>query len=633
MSKIFLILVSFATLSYAEAFAQSNTSFQVASRLFQQQRYEEALPILVSIHRQEPQVFEFLNLLVECHMQLKQYDDAENSLKNSLKNNVNQGSTNLLLAKLYHIKGDTATAYSVWDNNLKLYSNDMSLFYKTGKAMVELKEFDRAVEILLMAREIFDNDNLFMMDLPNIYMQAGKYPEAISEWLNNIENNTNIVDIFKRNLISYNDPLLFEDSIAEIEYKLREIPINHPTYRIFFDLQIWLLFENKLYKRAFAAALKYEKSTIEFNFTLIYVGHKLLDNQQFELSLEAFTLYRDSDDIEIKMMAYDNMAEVYARWAKHLEDYNLSSKDKIHLLYSESITVLDTLIEFYSNYREIKSIYLRKAELSFDQLYDLKSAKDAVTLFKTKPYTEGTAQAHYLDGRIFLAENKYVEARIEFTRSNRLARTGSLAEKTRYFLALTDFYSGDFEFATIQLKTLSRKNTSYYANDALKLRLWLQEGASIDTLGTQMQIFADAIKSLNKNPFEFDDSILLDYIDRYPNTTFKDDVLLAIATHIDEFSPRYISYLNEFLDFDFPSPLRENLLWLRAIKFEYLNIKISSINLADANNNGEDCNFSTEYDNDKMIRSTREFYEELILEYPNGFYAPYARRKLIELPS
>ena len=97
-----------------EIFAQTNSSYQVANRLFQQQRYEEALPILTSIHRQEPQIFEFLNLLVECHLQLKQYDIAEDIIKKSLQNGVNVGFTNILLGELYYIEGDTTKAFSVW---------------------------------------------------------------------------------------------------------------------------------------------------------------------------------------------------------------------------------------------------------------------------------------------------------------------------------------------------------------------------------------------------------------------------------------------------------------------------------------------------------------------------------------
>ena len=59
LTKLFLFLIFLLPSFGIEIFAQTNSSYQVANRLFQQQRYEEALPILTSIHQQEPQIFEF----------------------------------------------------------------------------------------------------------------------------------------------------------------------------------------------------------------------------------------------------------------------------------------------------------------------------------------------------------------------------------------------------------------------------------------------------------------------------------------------------------------------------------------------------------------------------------------------
>jgi tetratricopeptide (TPR) repeat protein len=632
-SLILSLLVLISSFILEEVVAQTNSSFQVATRLIQQQRYDDALPILTSLHRQDPQVFVFLDRLVECHIQLKEYNTAKSLLESSIANGFNVGSTNILLGELYHLEGDTARAFEIWDSNLVLFPNQTQLYYNTANMMTERREFDRAIEVFLKGREVFQNDVLFLMDVPNVYMQAGRYQEAISEWLLIIEQIPEQANVFRRNLIRYNDPLLFEDSIAEIEFKLREMNVSDANYDTFFDLQNWLLFENNLFRRAFSAAMRYERATVDFNYKLDLVGRQLVENNQFELALDAFAFYRDNARTDVKMMAYEKMADVNARWAKYLEDYNLGSKNQIRQLYTESIAILDTLIDDYNYYRRIDQIYLRKAELSLDQVYDLEEAKRAVELFKMIPNKSGTAQAHYLDGRLYLAESEYKLARIELTRSNRLAGTGQLAEKTRYFLALTDFYAGDFEFAKIQLKTLGRRNTSFYANDALKLRLWLQEGTTIDTTGIEMTLFAAGIKELKTNSIDFNDNILLDFIDRYPNSPFIDDVLLAIAENSDELSPRYIASLNDFIDSYNPSPIRENLLWMRAINSEVTgNWTITLRSNTDADGSIENCFFSGNCEEETILITSRELYENLIIEFPDGFYAPYARKKLIELP-
>ena len=139
LSKLFLLLILLSPSFGIEILAQINSSYQIANNLFQQQRYEEALPILTSIHRQEPQIFEFLNLLVECHLQLKQYNIAKDIIKKSLQNGVNVGFTNILLGELYYIEGDTTKAFSVWENNLRLSSKNMSVYHNTAKSMAKLK--------------------------------------------------------------------------------------------------------------------------------------------------------------------------------------------------------------------------------------------------------------------------------------------------------------------------------------------------------------------------------------------------------------------------------------------------------------------------------------------------------------
>lgn len=486
----------------------------------------------------------------------------------------------------------------------------MQLYYNTANILTERREFDRAIEIFQRGREVFRNDDLFLMDIPNVYMQAGNYQRAISEWLILIEKIPDQANVFRRNLIRYNDPLLFDDSIAEIEFKLREMNVTDVNYRTFFDLQNWLLLENKLYRRAFAAALRYERSTLDFNYTLDLVGRQLAENNQFELALDAFAYYRDNANNEVKMMAYEKMADVNARWAKYLVDYNLGDKNQIRQLYTNSIAILDTIIDDYSYYRRIDQIYLRKAELSFDQIYDLAEAKRAVESFKMMPNKSGTAQAHYLDGRLHLAENEFTMARIELTRSNRLAGTGELAEKTRYFLALTDFYSGDFEFANIQLKTLSRRNTSFYANDALSLRLWVQKGLTVDTTGAQLQEFADAHFALYTGNEEKAEQIFLSILGSSEPNPLKEDALIYLSKSATT-TESYNEIITNFITSTPTTTFLEQLLWLKAQAIE-----------------GQLAQDGFNADNHERLLDT---YLRIIEEFPAGFYAPYVRLKLNDL--
>lgn len=631
LSFLFLFVLMSSLLTI-EVQAQTNSSFQIANRLMQQQRYEDALAILQDLHQSQPDVFIFLDQLVECHIQLKNYDRGLELVNNAISMGQHSGLAQVIAGEIYHLKGDTAKAFELWKSNLEQFARQLQLYVNTANTMVERRAFDQAIEVYEQARVVFNNEQLFMGDIPNVYMQAGKYQEAIAEWLKLIEINTQQSNNFRRLLLRYNDPLLFDDSIAEVEFKLRELPLNHEAYSTFYQLQIWLLLENKLYRRAYASALNYEQRTSSFNYALYNVGRQLAENNEFDLSLRAFNFYKNAGSGEVKWRAYEKKAEVYARWAKYLDENNLDFSDKSDSLYQQAVSTLDTMITEANTYSRIDKVYLMKAELSLDHVHDLSEAKSALSRIRQLPNMEETAEVKYVQGRIYLAEQEFVQARIAFTRSNKIAGTGDLAEKTRYFLALTDFYASDFEYANIQLKSLGRQNTSYYANDALTLRLWVQEGTAMDSSGAELTAFARAIEALRNGDEEIGIQYLFDFVESNPSSPLIDDVLVKLSEYSIFDSIPFSEILNTYLNGYAPSPLKEELLWIQARNAEEwggIPIPPDGMSYQEASQ----CLLTSGCNTEVEIIPVAELYESLILDYPQGFYAPFARKRLAQLPS
>ncbi|MFV1884260.1 MAG: tetratricopeptide repeat protein [Balneola sp.] len=597
--------------------AQSNNEFQIANRLIQQQRYEDALPILEQIHSQNPEIFLFFERLVECHIQLKAYETALNLVERNITFNRNVPESNILSGQLHHLTGDTTKAYTIWEQNLLRYPNQLQLYLNTANAMMDRREYAKAIEVYRKGRVVFNNAQLFMSDIPNAYMQAGEYENAIGEWLNLVRQNPQQSSGIQRMLLRYNDPILYDIAILELGDSLDEMNLNDPSYSAFYELQIWLLLENKLYRRAFSSAKEFEERTSNYNFTLFNVGRKLTENNEFELALSAFDYYSENSFGEIKWRSEEEKVNVYTQWAKYLDDYSLDFENKREQFFTSASEILDELISQTQTYSRLDQVYLKKAELTLDFIFDLEAAKEVTKRLKSLPNMYDTPEASYLDGRIYLAQKEYTSARIALTRSNKKAEVGDLAEKTRYFLALTDFYAGDFEFAKIQLKTLGRQNTSYYANDALELRLWVQEGLAADTTGSYLTEFADAhFNSKTGNEDRARQQFLAIANSETP-TPFKDDSFVLLSKISDANSVEFLSSLSGFLGNSTSTSIKERLLWERA--------KASDEALTLLQNGAE-------LSHDVVLENVIQNYEELILEYPQGFYAPFARKRLNELP-
>ncbi|MFD2533060.1 tetratricopeptide repeat protein [Gracilimonas halophila] len=625
-----LLIGAFAVLIFTTAaFAQNSRQFQLAVQLMQQQEYAEALPILLKLNEDNPEIYPIADRLIDCYIQLKQYDEALEITHQYAENNELARQVTVRTGELYHYKGEEERALEIWETNLEENPNDLQLYMNTARVMTTRREYLSAVDIYKQARVQFQNNRIFFGDIANAYMQAGEYELAIEEWLALLEDSPGQISFIQRSLLRYNDPILYDITIVELNDRLADMSVSAPLFQTFYQLQVWLLQENKLYRRALATAKEYEDRTNSFNYSLFNLGRQLIRNNEFELAQQAFTYYTDNAYGEVKWRGLEELSNTYSSWAKFIDDYNLDFSNQKDSLYQLATVMLDSIEQETNIYSGMERVQLKRAELALDHVFDLDKAEAALRKLKSIPGSAETPEASYIEGRIYLSKKEYAQARINLTRANKKADIGEIAERSRYFLALTDFYSGDYEFANIQLKSLGRNNTSYYANDAIELRLWLQEGQSADTTGENLERFADAVFKFNNGASKESTQLFLSLINDPAVYTMKDDAILFYvrSTHIPD--TQKLIQLSNFLAINTNTPIMEKLMWEQAKLAEQVNINIAIQECE----NSEDCFFdnSSGGSGSKTYVSAREIYEELILKYPQGFYAPYARERLTKL--
>lgn len=601
-------------------FAQISNNFQLANRFMQQQNYEKALPLFKKLVSENPTEYFFFERYMQCYIELKQYDQALDAYE-ELNPSIKLGpQAKVIKAQLFYFKEDTAQAFTIWNSNIDENPKNLQIYINTANVLSNMKEFDKSVAILREARVVFQNSQLFFNEISTTLLQAGNYEGAVQEWISWLTVQPDQISNIQRLLLRFNDPFLNDITILELEDALQKMAVSNPAYSSLFRFQVWLLQENKLYRRALASAKAFEESTNNFNYSLFQLGRSLRANKEFELAEQAFSYYIEKAQGNVKWQSRQELATVYSEWAKQLDDYNIGVHQQKDSLYKKSLTQLNTILGETSSYRNINKVLLMKSEIVLDHLHDLQQANEVLAILNNLSKDTETAEEFYIEGRIHIANKKYREARIALTKSNKLAELGELAEKTRYFLALTDFFSGDFEFATIQLKTLGRQNTSYYANDALELRLWIQEGLNADSTGALLEPFAKAVFESITGDYMASKEILLEMINSDPNSPLYDELLVLISENptvdISKSLDLYIAHLNS----NAISSNKERLMWERA-KYADLTIKRMKVD--------------KEYQpmNEISVSTVTQYYEELILEYPQGFYAPYARTRLKELTS
>ncbi len=638
--KKYILLLFFVGLLPQLGLGQIDDDYFTADRLLQQQEYEEAAEKFYELHQEHPDTYIFLDKLIEALINLKKYDEAISITQQAYDYNPSQPQSLISLGEIYHVSGDTEKAFEVWNEVLDNHSHSQQVHLNVARAMKERRAYDQAAEVYKEAREISPSSNIITPELADAYLQAGNYEKAIQEYLELVNNNPDRLNFVQRRLMRFQDDNIYDVAILEISDFLNELSMSHPSHHNLQQLEIWLLMERKLFKRALVTAKNFETRSSEITYSLYNLGSQLLAEQEFGLAEEAYSFYIDSGVASLKNRSKEELAKVYIKWAEYLEDYNLHLSSKRNELYHKALSTLESLHQENPYYRRMDQVLIMLSEISLDVLHEPQKASAYLDELNKSDDPVQIAQKAYIEGRLHLYKEDYTRARMTFSKSNKQERIGDLAEKTRYYMALCDFYAGDYEFAKIQLNALERQNTSYYANNAVRIRLWIQEGLQADSTGAALQPFAKAVEHFSRGEDQLGINILHTLFEEDRYNPLIDEALLELSAHKNSKNALFVyRAVSTFLKQQGQaSPLYERLLWERArlgdqfVTNEEIDMALSQEEISDSLDTTEEQLFK---DSTNAIPTNVEevvpLYEEILLNFPNGFYSSYARERIQEL--
>jgi tetratricopeptide (TPR) repeat protein len=608
----------------------------------QQEYYEQALPILQELHRENPGTFTFYDQLTKCLINLKNYDEAIEVSKAAIESGSNVTRKQLRLAEIYHLSGSTDEAMELWQRIIDENPRQIQVYHSVASSMSDRREYDRAIEVYQEAREVFENGSLFTNEIANAFMQSGQFEKAVNEYYAIITETPQQMGFVQQRFLRMRNDELYSIAALELEDYLLELNMEHPSYGQLYQLLSWLLLETQDYRRAFAFARRFESQTEQTNYSLYSLGNRLRSAREYEIAADAYSYYIDSGTGPVTR-AMEEKATTFVLWARYLEQQGIGSFRQVERLYEEAYSLNESIAETSPNYNRIERVYTSLIDLSLDHFKDIEKADLWYDRLLSITGRESSAEPYtlYSEGRIALFNEDYTTARQALTRADRATENSNLSEKSRYYLSLSDFFAGDFEFAQVQLSSLERRNTSFFANNAIKLGMWIKNGLRMDSTGTELRTFSNALRMLHTGRYESavtaSDSLL-----NRPSHPFTDDLILEFAGELPaQFQPFVLTRLQQQVTTNQNSPKRERLMWERAEIADQLLTASSltedgSPDLSFFNPDSSSFEFLSDeqlltYGGETILLnrdSVREMYEAIRLEFPEGFYAHYTREKL-----
>lgn len=613
----------------SSVFAQ-DANFQVANRFLQQQKYEEAKSLFRQLHRENPGAFIFYDRYMETLINTKEFETAVQVSQNQIRDGHSPTQTKIRLGEIYHVMGDREQALDLWLGVVDENPNSIQTYYSIGSAMTGRNEYSAAVDLYRKARDLSGNQELFMNEIANSLMQAGQFSDAMKEYFKLITSSPDQMTYVQQRLLRMRDETIYSTAAIELEDYLLDLETDHRAYSQLHQLLVWMLLETKEYKRALVVSRQYETRSSGFNYSLYSVASQLNSLREYELAAEGYQYYIENGTNSIRFRSKQQLADVYYDWADYTQDYSIETYQKRMDLYEKAYDLNAELISEAPRYDRLNDVLIKQIELSLDVFHDTEKAGNWIQQLERVNTSEEIAPELYAKGKLALFRKDYTTARQLLTRANRSTEDSGLTEKIRYFLSESDFFSKDFDFAKIQLRSLERRETSYFANDALKLRIWIQEGLQADSTGALLQPFSDFIYDLRTGNYvsalETAKVILED-----PDHPLRDHAIVEFTSRapVLKLLTLYPILTNQVKS-SYSSPLRERIMWERArIAKIIFNSDLSDEQ--QAINSPDIVTRDTNIDFNISESDLADFYEQLILEFPDGFYAPFARNELQNL--
>ena len=471
--------------------------FRRADSYLQGGQFDDAIQILESLYAESPDNASFYRKLKDAYESVKRYDDALQLVEDRLSR---RRTPHLLSekARLLYEQGNETAADSTWTAAINLGPERTNTYRIVYQTLVDIRRFKRAIEVLLQARERLDDPSLFRIELAYLYGLDGQHRKAMREYVTLLQESPRQFAIVRGRLQSFVEQ--DEGIQASIEVLTKAVEQN-PLNTVYRELLAWLYVSTDRYEAAYDVYRALDRLQQKKGKTLYQFARKAADADQFSIGTTAFeAILQKYPDSPLVPDVQQSLGDTYRRWA---ESTNEASRPDSSSRYAKARSAYETFLTKYPSHEAAPIVRSRLGTLQLDVYRDFDAAQSTLeTVVSTAPDTEAANEARYDLGRIALLRGDLERARLLFSRLAERLRSGDLADRARFELALLQFYQGRFGAAQVQAKATSANTSSDVTNDAIELRVLIQENKGPDSLNTPLRTYARARLADRRHNYE-----------------------------------------------------------------------------------------------------------------------------------
>jgi len=480
-----IILVGLC-LSVQTVHAQGSTpgiKIKIAQSYERSGDYEAAVRIYEEAFQKDSLNLTLFDALKRGYLQLKRYNDAIALLKKWIRLQPRDISLLAQMGSTYILASDEPRAFSTWEEAIDLEPNRETTYLLVGMAMVESRLFDRAVELYKRGREECKNPGLFTSDIAYLYSIMLNYPEATREYITLLRQNPAQLGYVQSRIAGYTERA---EGLSATILVVSEAVKKESTNVTLQQLLAWLYMEGKDFDRAYDVYKFIDARLNAGGRELFNFAERAFREKSYGAATKAYT------EIITGYPKFNQMAQVKFGLAHTLEE-SRDEADTVTIFgshnpfitpssspaaFTDVLEAYQNVVAAYPNTEVAARSTLRIGIIRQEKLIDPDGARSSFEAIKSlKGRSAPIAwEAKLRLGDVCLTEGNLKLAEGEF-RSLYAEQSATPALRDRAFLRLAqlEYFSENFQNALGKLDSLTKYPQSDAANDALILKLFIQE--------------------------------------------------------------------------------------------------------------------------------------------------------------
>lgn len=536
---------------------------KLAQRYYYDGEYEKAAALYQKLYEANSRNDYYFDRYTDCLLQLEQFDEAEDIIKDQIRQFPGNVRYYVSYGKLYETQYQDEKAREMYELAVKRLTGNKYQIIKLANIFANNSKYDLAIQTYLKGAELLKDDQTFAYNLGELYRRKGESEKMIEQYLNSLEANPERMGTLRT---------IFQRYLSEEDYQILQAELytriqENRNAMYYPELLTWVFIQRKDYRNAFRQVRAMDRRMRENGMRIYQLAEIASNDGDYDAAIAAYDYIVEEKGPNSSFYLDAKRESLRCRRKKLIEGYDYQREE---LLALEAL--YETFLQEFNQPKATAQIVIEMAELEALYLNNVDKAisllENLLELPELNEYVLANAKLDLAD--YYLIQGEIWEATLLYSQVDKSHKDDLLGHEARFRNARLSYFTGEFQWAQSQFEILKASTSKLIANDALDLSVFIMDNMGLDTTTEALRLYSEAELLVFQNRFDEAFNKLDTLVKAFPDHSLKDDVAYlkaGIYAQIKDYDKAIAAY-EQIIEFHAEEIRADNALYELAQLYE-----------------------------------------------------------------